>query len=94
MTQHTERTRIDQCHVARPSISKVVSIFSVTLRYVRRIPARCAILPSNGKEREASGSFTVDLWLLGIFGVYLSSALSDLHTGKERGEHKWILHSL
>ena len=24
--------------------------------------------------------------LLGIFGVYLSDALSDLHTGKERGE--------
>ena len=37
-------------------------------------------------EREASGSFTVALWLLGIFGVYLSDALSDLHTGKERGE--------
>ena len=36
-------------------------------------------------EREASGSFTVDLWLLGIFGVYLSDALSDLYTGKERG---------
>jgi len=37
-------------------------------------------------EREASGPFTVDLWLYGIFGVYLPDTLFDLHTREgERG---------
>ena len=50
------------------------------------LPDAPSYLPTGRREREASGSITVDLWLLGIFGVYLSNALSDLHTGKERGE--------
>ena len=42
-------------------------------------------LPTGRRERGKRVLYS-EMWLLGIFGVYLSVALSDLHTGKERGE--------
>ena len=49
------------------------------------LPDAPSCLPKRRRDR-GKRYFTVGLWLLGIFGIYLSVVLSDLHAGKERGE--------